>query len=367
MSGACRDLHLANGSQRSRRFGYLIAVVLAMAACHGRNGEPSYVRGGPRELDESALHPLVLHGRLVTAGEFFGRPTMISVDRDHIWVGDEAGSPFVHLIDRATGALTISFGRKGDGPGDFGALVGLIHRPGDASSIWGIDVSLQRVMQIDTEPRHIGRTIPFSSRGAAVTWLTPARLLLVSYSDTGRLTVFDTTGSTVRLAAGPLLGPDSIPHVARLRASQNVRVCDEPGSARFALLFSDAGRGDLFDSTLQHVGRLDVPFPSNGAFVYNTERRTWELHVPRRYYLSCASTAAYLYATFSGRRQEVGSTAFASSGRFVQVFSWNGRLVRVLELDHPAFGIAVDGDSVLYAISPQSDSVLEYRLPIDRQ
>jgi hypothetical protein len=340
-----------------------LLVMFGVVACNGHDGVPGYVRGGPAEIDETGLHPVRLKGSLVATDNFLGRPSQLAVSDSTLWIGDEAGDPFIHLIDRSDGHLMRSFGRHGEGPGDFQGLFGLVRRPADTDAIWASDVSLRRLTRFGTNPLVLSRVIRFPLAGPQVQWLNRNQLVLVSSSDSMRLTIFDTAGAVVRYATGPLLGNDSIPLDIRVRVSNDLNACSQPGGIHFAIVFTDAGRGEIYDSALHRAASLSVPYPSDGDFVRDGTTHIWSLHVPRIYYIACAATPRYLYAAFAGRQQKVGATSFAANARYVHVYSWTGHLVRVLELDHDALAIAMDGDTTLYAIGLKSDSIFKYRVP----
>ncbi len=81
------------------------------------------------------------------------------------------------------------------------------------------------------------------------------------------------------------------------------------------------------------------------------------------YYIDCAATGQYLYALFAGHRTDGPGGGLVRAARYVHVFDWQGRLVRVLGLDREVSAITVAADSLLYAVGQQTAGVYAFRPP----
>ncbi|MEO5800659.1 MAG: BF3164 family lipoprotein [Gemmatimonadales bacterium] len=308
---------------------------------------------------------MLLKADTAFSGQTIGRPAQMIVGGSRAWITDRSGDPYIHLIDLATKRLIASFGVTGDGPGDFQNTVGLSFRPGDTTAPWTGDVSLFRVTRL-SPPGDSTRIASISlvdvGFAAGFVWLTRNSLLTLGDFDTNRVRLSDSSGKTLAVYPGQLVGGDSIPAVVRRDLGMGVISCgDAQGHA--ATVYVGAGRIDLHDSTGRVVGEAAVPFPTNGEFTKNAAGK-WRASDVWRYYAACAASPRSVYALFAGYRTDkkpqdaVGIAAFS-----VHVFDWAGKLTGVFRLEHPASAIAVSGDSLLYAIGEEDANLYRYRLP----
>ncbi|MCB9518450.1 MAG: hypothetical protein H6691_05965 [Gemmatimonadales bacterium] len=86
---------------------------------------------------------------------------------------------------------------------------------------------------------------------------------------------------------------------------------------------------------------------------------------PRFWYRDCTATAEHLFALFSGRRwDDAARRQLLAAPRFVHVFTWDGRLVRVLHLDQQVAQIGVSADGrTLYAVPMGEAAIIRYAVP----
>jgi hypothetical protein len=73
----------------------------------------------PPELSHDLLRTVPVTSTVVSADEVMGEPIHIGAIHDDLLVTDLAGQPFLHLFRKATGKRITSFGRRGQGPGEF--------------------------------------------------------------------------------------------------------------------------------------------------------------------------------------------------------------------------------------------------------
>jgi hypothetical protein len=206
--------------------------------------------------------------------------------------------------------------------------------------------------------------MPGSVRALRMYWLDSTRILAVGAADTNRFMLLDSSGSLIGVRASELLGGDSITKTARLSVSTGVKVCPAPGMGRWAMIFLGAGRIDLYDNNAVPLRPFDVPIPSNGYFVRDSSGR-WAATIPRLHYVDCAGTRKYLYTIYSGRHRNAFTGTAASNGRYLEVYTWDGRLEHVYEFDADVGYLAVDGDSVVYTTANEATSIRRYRLPLN--
>jgi hypothetical protein len=342
--------------------GRLSALLTIFAACGSpRNREPEYVQGTQPTIDESGLHPILLTGEplldyaaIGSAGRLFFRDHMI-------WIADTRGNPFVHQVDVRRTSVVRSFGKNGQGPGDFQSVVAFSQRRGDAGGVWVFDMNARRLTRIADDPKAAPQVVGTSLAVVWMTWFGPDRILLVTGLDSAEFVVIDSTGRTRLHSAANWLGGDSVPTVERRNLSLSLHVCANPSQTRFAVVYAGAGRIELRDTALQFVQVASVPFPSLGVFVKDSSSGKLAQRMPREYYAACTSSEYFLYALFSGRH--AGRGVQKANGRSVHVFDWMGNFVGAFALDHDAGAITTDGDSVLYTVSWDSDTVHKYRIP----
>ncbi len=361
------------GAWRGRGFGIAIQGVLA-ASVVGCSRERAPDRIGisgidasasvDTELPHSSLHPTRLIGEVFLEVPALGGGSKIAFGRGVLLVGDGKGDPFLHEIDAGARRVVRSFGRLGDGPGDFKSVWDLSFRDGDVDGIWVFDLMLRRLTRVSFKQPATAQVIAPQDNGVVrLAWFGPNLLVGLTTADTGRLVLLDSKGAVVSRSSGPLLGGDSITRQVRLASSAQASLCVQPSALRFALLYTRAGRVELYGEKAQLIGRAAVPFPSDGQFQRDARTGRWSALTLRNFYKGCTASEAQLYALFSGRRGSPEYGDRATNGVFIHVFDWEGRLQRVLQLDRDVSAITVDGDSVLYGASWQSDAVFKFRIP----
>ena len=81
-----------------------------------------------------------LQAQLLSRSPAVGAPGFIQPWNEYLMVSDWMGDPNLHVIDRSTGELLVSFGRIGGGPGEFANIIGGIQLPlHDTSAVWVFD------------------------------------------------------------------------------------------------------------------------------------------------------------------------------------------------------------------------------------
>lgn len=306
-----------------------------------------------------------LEAELLSQPPAVGQPGFIQPWGEHLLVSDWLGDPNLHVLDRETGELIVSFGRFGPGPGEFpNALTGIQRPSHDTTAIWVFDG--RKLTRIGT-PGPVGRdaatvdltAIPLVLRAA---WMDSTTILGVTWEPPERRFVFfDEAGSVTRAVRGDLLGHDGVPVSERAEASAQFSLCAHPQAIRFALLYKRAARVRIYDSTAKHVVDATVPYAIDATF----EEVDGEIRFIQEWitYQSCWASNDVLYALYSGDDYRTAS-AGSLGGEEIHVFDWNsGRLVRTLYLDRRIFGFAVDEDSGwLYGGSLQDAGIYRFRL-----
>ncbi len=337
----------------------LVLLLPAVVAC----GDPSAHAAsadGPPSFDHAAFHPAHLTGRVLNADDALAVPTRVAVVGGHLIVLDPVADSMVKEIDRDDGRLVRQFGRRGQGPGEFEGPWSIDPVPGSSSRFWVYDLMLDRSTLVDLDAdfddrARLGDRI-LRLRGTA-TLLDPIRVAghIVSPGlfQSGRLAILDGRGTLLR-KTGPTPLPQlpDIPASVRQHAYQS-RMEPNPSRTRLALATRHADRIDIYRADGTPITAAQRLFRFEPAFEVGEHdgRPVFATGGDLRFgYIDLATTERRIYALFSGRTR-AGFPGRANYGRFVHVFDWSGRLVRVLELDTPAIAVAVDAAGrTLYTI-----------------
>ncbi len=305
-----------------------------------------------------------LKAELLSQPPAIGQPGFIQPWGKHLLVSDWLGDPNLHVLDRATGELIVSFGRIGRGPGEFPNVLAGVQRPShDTTAIWVYDA---RKMTRIEGPGGMGpdvtaidlTAIPLVLRAA---WMDSTTILGVTWEPPERRFVFfDGAGSVIRATSGVLLGHDGIPLSQRLEASAQFAFCMRPDGSRFALLYKRAARVQIYDRSARHLTDADVPYSIDATF----RQADGEIRFVQEWitYQACWAGGDVLYALYSG--DDYGTASGETlGGEEIHVFDWDsGRLMRRLYLDTRVFGVAVDEDSGwLYGGSLQDAGIYRFR------
>lgn len=356
----------------------LLLAVLAAACSPAGKGDASLAEAVSEDsLVHLALTPVTVddHARFdpvpLTAEPFsdderLGEIGRMAVDGGHLWLQDFSASPWLHLIDRGTGEYLSGIGAKGEGPGDFAWLLTL---SGDGrGGIWAADGMLPRITRLTAgSPPDVERVVTFPTE--APMWTRAVRIgdrfMALGRDTLARMIVLSDSGTMIALREVPLPGPDSVPVFARLNATSNHQLCVRPSGGIMAVSYNTLGRADRFDADGNWLGRFSVPFPKpalypGGGAAVNVEE--WVIN-----YQDCSATEQRLYLLYNGHRfiwpRDQSDSPDNSRARMIHVFDWDGKLVKVYQLDRPVSSIAVSpDDATMYAFDHNEASVVWYGL-----
>ncbi|MBL0938034.1 MAG: hypothetical protein IBJ03_04010 [Gemmatimonadaceae bacterium] len=307
---------------------------------------------------------------MISEDDGLSRPSRIIVINGKLVVLDRGADHVVRVYDVSKGARIATFGRRGQGPGEFEGAWDLF-RSASSHTMWVLDVSLRRVTELTLDSllssqRYRGDAhITLSGEGS----LESLRLFgdrgfmgTGSYSR-GRLAEYSRTGSFLRVVGMiPRDAPRWAPVVAQDAFAARLGNYDVADRVVVAYRWTD--RLEVLDSQGTPLAAMDRPLGFEPIISdQSTSRAAFTLD-SRRAYLSTVSTDSHVCALFSGRTEREAGKA-NSFGRDVLIFASNGRLRRILRLDADVLAIAIDDTArELYALAHDpAPRILRYRMP----
>ena len=265
--------------------------------------------------------------------------------------------PSVHVFDSEGLRHLASYGRSGDGPGEFRdpeqIVMGASNVPGE---VWILDGVHQRLTQLsldEIEAGTVGRpqTLPMDRPNAGSLVRAPdGRWFAGGWITEGRIGRYHADRSYDRTILG---FPSEVeaPGMTLLQAYES-RVVAEPAGDRLAAATLLGGLLDIFDYDGAAIARAPVPDPFYPSWAQGRSKggkAVMSVASDTRYgFTDLAATGGYVYGLFSGERVLQEGTPWATTE--VQVYTWRGEHVRTLYLDRTANAIIVDAsDEWLYA------------------
>lgn len=355
------------------KYGLAVAAVAAwLAFALSPKGGGPRSDPGPPDLDHAGLSLSELAGEALTRDEALGLPAAAEVVGDYLVVVDRGGATPLHSVHVPTGRL-VSFGREGEGPGEFQAPWALDPVSGE-SAFWVWDVGLQRLtlVQLDgarpSRPLRESPTLPLRS-SAAVTGVVRREdggWVALGLFTGGRLGEFDEEGR-LRGEREPLPEADDDLPVQVLQQAYDGRIETRPDRRLVAVGVRKAGRIEIYDLAEGSMRLARVPYAFEPRF--GIRERAGEPAMATgddvRYgYVDLAATPTRLYGLFSGRTP-AGYPDRPTFGEYVHVFDWEGEFLGALRLREAAIALAVDERAGrLYAVSHDpTPAIWRYELP----
>ena len=341
-----------------------LATALLAFQFTGCGDEPE-AEGGIPESRLRSGRSTPISGLPVVASEHFGFPSWIAFAYGWLVVLDRRGDPWVHFIDADESRVVKSFGRRGEGPADFGYVNQVLLAPGDSGHVWVFDDADRKLVRFPLSRDHLDasslkviRISPTTDLVHDLAWITPDRALGTGYFPEGTFVEIDAGGGV-----GPVFGPvpEGPPEVPT-RVLHEIRYGEIAVNSRLSLVARaslQSGRLDFFAlHDGRRVGGADVPVSFTPDLTPPDPRasrphwREWRYRHKgnHRAYLDLAASDDLLFALFFGGLGR-GNSWFEDveeKGHEVHVFTWSGELVRVfaLEPDGPgALALAVDPEA----------------------
>lgn len=324
-----------------------VLATLSITAC--RQAEPATVDdAGRSELTPDA----------VFADDSLGWIVEIALVGDRVVALDALLEPAVHVVDLERSVRLGSYGRQGDGPGEFKdpeqIVTGAAESPDEVWILDGIHQRLTRLSlpEIETGAEVSPETVPLNGPNAgALVRTSDGTWFAGGWITDGRIGRYHADRSYDRTILG--FPPDvvDVPGTTLLQAYESWVVAD-PERERLAAATLLGGLLEIFDHDGVPLAQAAVPEPFRPVWEQGRSRNgraVMAVSPETRYgFTDLAATRRYLYGVFSGRRVDEDGPVWAS--RDVQVYTWDGAYVRTLRLDRAAEAIAIDAsDTWLYA------------------
>lgn len=283
-----------------------------------------------------------VEARTLAEGDDFGLPSEISVVGDQLLLIDRYRDEAVVLLDRHSGEVVRSYGRSGEGPGEFKSPWSAVS---DGRNVAVLDPGLNRITWLSPDadaPTFELEGVTRLSVESAVTGFaltTDEAFLVTGFMTASRLARMDRGGTTLA-AVGDAPATDGLPAARRSEVLQGTLRGKEDGS-RFVL-------------TSRFASHIEVVDASNmtETTVWGPER--FQPHAGRyetRFgYLDSAPMEDGFLALYSGRTRDA-FPGRANYGSTIHEFGWDGALRAVYELDSDVMSIAwSEEDGLLYAV-----------------
>jgi hypothetical protein len=333
-------------SQVGRDLGVLACI--ASVACAG-DKDPSIPNEGVARLTHARFRPALVKSTVLATDTMFSMLVEIRVVNDSQLVAIDFRPPYFRLIDRRTGALIATLGRRGGGPGEYSTNPRIAPRA-DGRSIWVYDMqrSTLTLAHLDPPMTPADSTVHFAHIGgnAGPIGIDDTTVVLLGAKDSAAFGVVDfRTGARRLIGERMKFGSDSLPMRPEWRASLtgDVRGCRDPKTNRFVRFHRKAGRLEYLSAQGDLLVAAETPYVFEPGVALDG-KTYWAVDGPQRIaYNACVAMPNLVVALFSGRRdasyRPVSQYAPSEAHvfEFVHVFDWSGKLVKVLQLDQPTW------------------------------
>lgn len=318
-----------------------------------------------------------LQAEVIADGDYLDSPRRVAVIGGRLVVLDRS-APMIHVFRLPEGERVGSFGRKGQGPGEFGAADEIQASPAAPDAFWVFDGNLSRVTRLRFDGAGpvpgVDEVVNLHGEGGLhfqAVWISDSALAATGIypgHPQSRLLRLDREGRALggigTLPQHPN-GAGIPPTVLHHAYEGRMAVRPDRSLLVFGTRHADALEFYRPDGTLVRK----VTGPTGFLPVFDTNARAEGVSMAtgddlRVGYLDLAATQDHLFALFSGdtRGEARARTYF---GKEVHVFDWSGERITTLALDERAIAIAVDPvEGRLYAVRHDPiPNVARYRLP----
>jgi len=326
-------------------------------------------------VNHSEIPVTPLSSSVFSEGDDFAWPWKTLSVGDKVVIADRPWiEGAIHIVAAADGTPLATFGRRGEGPGEYRTYPDLIRSLDcDTQEFWTFDRSLRRLTRIDlSEPmldgfdRRVIVRVPITESMTHAGFLSDSLVVFTGGIEDGRVALWDRASDSVTVM-GPL--PPSEPEIPSLVVQDAYKgpLAVRPDGEAFAVSAQRGTRLDLFSTAGGWVGVANVPFQwepdynmkANGDYLYAEEGLR-----NRSGYVDLAATQDRVFALFSGR-SEFWHRGDMDLAEYIHEFDWEGQFIRAYQLDRAVEHIEVDleRNRILATVPDPEPMVVSFLLP----
>lgn len=318
-------------------------------------------------FDHQELDPQPITGLVISEDHLLGRPRDVEIVGEYIVVADMASEHRLHVLHRRSHEHVGSFGRSGEGPGEFASSPVL-------STIDGVD---DRFAALNPTYRRVtffglpeGAIVPFGATDAVdlptqhfvndLKMIDGKRAAGVGFFQDGRLALFDLVTKQAEFT-GTVPGASDEPFLIRQQA-HHAFLALSADQRRIAVVTRLTTDVDIYGTSGEHLARAETPYDFAVDYMLDEGGNFMPGPRNRHGYQGVTASDSAIFALFSGRAEAHFRGMSGIHSEFIHVFDWEGNLTRVLQLDREVLEIAIDPTgSRLYAITERPQpAVLVY-------
>jgi len=306
----------------------ILIILLFLFQCEKRHFEKEYrnyekFTGFPQEETWE-------FERLSDVTFFF--PPRIKIIQDHyLFVLTTIDGKLIQIYNMDDGRLIKSFGKKGQGPGEYIGATGILYNSFEPDKFWIHDVSLMKIERYDLnvvlkkDYFKSDSTIKISTDAgiAFKLFLLGKKEFVGIGSLKSRLTYYDLNGDTIRTNRYiPGVPKKNVSARIHMQAYDGVISCEDQVK-RIAISNTDCDILEIYDYSGEMLKTLHGPDIFVNDYGYADE---YSLVVDTKQcgYFSICSSSREIYCSYSGQKPKSMTDWTASLGREIFVFDWDG-------------------------------------------
>jgi hypothetical protein len=306
-------------------------------------------------MKDASAQSLALEPEVVVEHEKLGAPTELMSVGQHLVVIDGMGDPAIHIIDGQSGEIRRSFGRSGEGPGEFRGAWSITPSMEDPEAVWIYDLRLARLTRVNVpevlEEEKLNfdddiLNLQFDFTLTGPTWLSDTSMVSLGMFEDGRLAYLNPYNRTVAFRGAEPPGDNSIPVHVRQHAYQGTLEIARR-SERIVVVNRHASRIEIYSLSGALLGYASTPeeFEPQYTVRWSGQDPVFASGEDLRFgYIDVALSDEYIYALYSGRTRSA-SGQYAQFGRELHVFDLEGNFRRMWMLDADVIDIDLEANS----------------------
>lgn len=348
----------------------LWSCVLAATLAVGCGSPDDPDGGSPSSTSGDRRPEAALDYRVLARDTAFGGLGELVAMGPHLVVTDVFPPPAAHLVRRSDGKVLGSYGRAGEGPGEFERPAAVVRDAADSSRFWIFDSGLERltpgvIMGADSVAWDRSAIVDLRADHTVDTAKPVNDSLIVglgTFSE-GRFGVFDMSGRQIDVRGEPPPGDEDIPASVRQHAYQSY-LASHHGDT-IVIANRHAARVEFYelDRPGVRLARTPASFSPRYGLVQGEEGPVFATGDSLRFgYIDVVTTDSVIYALYSGRTR--GEADRANYGNRIHAFDWKGRLLATQKLagEHIAIEIGPRGRNIYEPTPDPVPSVVTYDL-----